>query len=386
MFAMQKVKIVTMQIERFYINELNKRLKPGKVLAIYGPRQVGKTTIVEALLKKQKGKIYRDSGDNADFREVLNSMSLQRFNSFFAGYDIVFIDELQEIENGGRALKLLIDNLRHLKVVVTGSAMADLAGKIGEPLVGRQHVCQLFPIAASELKNTLGAAQTIKMLPDLLIYGSYPNIFNLENPTDKMQYVKQIRDSYLLKDILSFDGIRNSGKILDLLKMLAFRLGKEISIEGIGNALGMGKNTVASYLDLLQKVFIVYNIKGFTRNLDNEITKTSRYYFYDNGIRNAIINNFNSLSQRDDVGALWENFMFMERMKFQNYKNHHTTNYFWRTYTQQEIDLIEEKDGRIQAYEFKYSPGKNKPPGLWARTYPDTEYFEINNINWIEFT
>lgn len=383
---MQKVKIVTMQIERFYINELNKRLKPGKVLAIYGPRQVGKTTIVEALLKKQKGKIYRDSGDNADFREVLNSMSLQRFNSFFAGYDIVFIDELQEIENGGRALKLLIDNLRHLKVVVTGSAMADLAGKIGEPLVGRQHVCQLFPIAASELKNTLGAAQTIKMLPDLLIYGSYPNIFNLENPTDKMQYVKQIRDSYLLKDILSFDGIRNSGKILDLLKMLAFRIGKEISIEGIGNALGMGKNTVASYLDLLQKVFIVYNIKGFTRNLDNEITKTSRYYFYDNGIRNAIINNFNSLSQRDDVGALWENFMFMERMKFQNYKNHHTTNYFWRTYTQQEIDLIEEKDGRIQAYEFKYSPGKNKPPGLWARTYPDTEYFEINNTNWIEFT
>ncbi len=383
---MQKVKIVTMQIERFYINELNKRLMPGKVLAIYGPRQVGKTTIVEALLKKQKGKIYRDSGDNADFREVLNSMSLQRFNSFFAGYDIVFIDELQEIENGGRALKLLIDNLRHLKVVVTGSAMADLAGKIGEPLVGRQHVCQLFPIAASELKNTLGAAQTIKMLPDLLIYGSYPNIFNLENPTDKMQYVKQIRDSYLLKDILSFDGIRNSGKILDLLKMLAFRIGKEISIEGIGNALGMGKNTVASYLDLLQKVFIVYNIKGFTRNLDNEITKTSRYYFYDNGIRNAIINNFNSLSQRDDVGALWENFMFMERMKFQNYKNHHTTNYFWRTYTQQEIDLIEEKDGRIQAYEFKYSPGKNKPPGLWARTYPDTEYFEINNTNWIEFT
>ncbi len=374
-----------MEVVRHYSNIWKEELKPGKVLALYGPRQVGKTTLIESFLKKQKGKLYKDTGENADIRDVLNSLSLQRIKNYFAGYDIVFIDEVQEIESAGKALKLMTDHLKKLRIVVTGSAMTDLAGKIGEPLVGRQTIFQLFPVAASELKLTAGGATTMQLLPELLIFGSYPHLFELENPVEKEKYLKQIRDSYLLKDILAYDGIRNSNKILDLLRMLAFRIGKEISIEGIGNSLGLGKNTVAAYLDLLQKVFIIYNVKGFSRNLDNEITKTSRYYFYDNGIRNAVINNFNSLDMRDDVGPLWENFMFMERMKWQHYQGKEASNYFWRTYTQQEIDLIEERNGRLQAFEFKFSPGKNRPPQLWEKTYPKAKYFEINKNNWMEF-
>ncbi len=374
-----------MDIVRYFSSKWQKDFKPGKVLALYGPRQVGKTTLVETFLKKQKGVLFTDTGENSDLKEILDSLSLQRIRNFFAGYDMVFIDEVQEIENAGKALKLMTDHLKKTKIIVTGSAMMDLAGKIGEPLVGRQAVYQMFPVAATELRDTLGGAAVQMMLPELLVYGSYPNIFQLENRDEKEKYLKQVRDSYLLKDILAYDGIRNSKKILDLLRMLAFRIGKEISIENIGNALGMGKNTVASYLDLLEKVFIIYNVRGFTKNMDNEITKTSRYYFYDNGVRNAIINNFNSIGIRDDVGALWENFMFMERMKKQHYGGKKAANYFWRTYTQQEIDLIEEIDGTITAYEFKYSPGKNKPPTLWAKNYPDTAYFEVHKNNWFEF-
>ncbi len=299
-------------------------------------------------------------------------------------YDLIFIDEAQMIPNIGYSIKLLIDNMPEKIIILTGSSSFELSGQIGEPLTGRQKQKRLYPISLIELKNQFGGMFLIENLEELLIYGSYPEVLNQESIIDKKEYLLSIRDSYLLKDILMLKEIKYQNKIFDLLRLLAFQIGHEVSMNKLANKLGIAKQSVDRYLSILEKAFIIKRIGGFSRNLRNEITKSSRFYFFDNGIRNAIINNFNTVNNRNDNGILWENFMVMERLKKQEYERMFSNNYFWRTYDQKEIDLIEERDGKLYAFEFKF--GKiSKEPAQWRNAYPDSEFNVITPDNFLEF-
>lgn len=373
-------------INRYYSNKIEQNLKPNKVLILYGPRQVGKTTLIKVFLESYEGKVYKSTGEDTTLRSILESDDFSKIIPFFSGYDLIFIDEAQKIENIGQALKIIVDQIPGIRVIATGSSSFDLSNKVGEPLVGRQTVLYLFPVSVLELQSEHGNAFVEHQLEQLLIFGAYPEVIMSTSFEEKKNYLFQIRDSYLYKDILELERIRNSRKLLDLLRLIAFQIGHEVSLQELGRQLGMSKNTVERYLDLLEKSFVIINVQGFSRNLRKEITKTSRYYFYDLGIRNAIINNLNLLNSRDDVGQLWENFLFIERLKKQTYHQIHANNYFWRTWSQQEIDLIEERNGTLFGYEFSW---KNKKtliaPSEWTKAYPDTEYTVINRDNYISF-
>ena len=372
-------------LNRFYSNNLKRLVKPGKVLVIYGPRRVGKTTLVQNFLENYPGKYYQASGDDAQLKTILESQQFSKIIPYFKDYDLVFIDEAQRINEVGLSLKILVDQLPHLKIVVTGSSSFDLAGKIGEPLVGRQKIIQLHPLAAIELKDNYGAMYVKQNLENLLIFGSYPEVITAHSYQAKSEYLRQIRDSYLFKDILELQNIRNSKKILDLLRLIAFQIGQEVSLQELGSQLGLSKNTVGRYLDLLEKSFVLINIRGFSRNLRKEISKTSRYYFYDNGVRNAVINNFNLLPNRNDLGQLWENFLLVERLKKNSYRNIDVNSYFWRTYRQQEIDLVEEKQGKLFAYEIKWANNQVAIPSEWAKSYPQATFKVITQDNFLDF-
>jgi len=372
-------------IKRYYLEKINKNLKPNKVLVIYGPRQSGKTTLVNEFLKTFKGKVFLGSGEDAVLKDVLESNDFNKITSMFSGYDLIVIDEAQKAENIGQALKIIVDQIKGIKIIATGSSSFDLANKIGEPLVGRKITINLFPIAALELADNYGKIEVEQKLEDLLVYGSYPEIITAKNYEQKKKYLIQIRNSYLYKDILELENIRNSKKINDLLRLIAFQVGSEVSLQELGNSLNMSKNTVEKYLDLLEKSFVLVNVRGFSRNLRKEVSKMSKYYFYDNGIRNAVIQNFNSLDLRNDIGQLWENYLFMERLKRNEYRNVSNNIYFWRTYNQKEIDLIEERDGKLFGYEFKYNNKKVKPPKDWIETYDNASFEVVNRENYLDF-
>jgi uncharacterized protein len=341
-------------LKRFYTNKLDTLIKSGKVLVIYGPRRVGKTTLVQKYLNSYQGKVYQSSGDDAQLRDILETQEFSKIVPYFKDYDLVFIDEAQRIEEVGYSLKILIDQIPNLKIIATGSSSFDLADKIGEPLVGRQKIIKLFPLSAMELRENFGGMYLKQNLENFLIYGSYPEVIVADNFQEKVDYLRQIRDSYLFKDILELYDIRNSKKILDLLRLIAFQIGQEVSLHELGKQLELSKNTVERYLDLLEKSFVLINVRGFSRNLRKEIVKTSRYYFFDNGVRNAVISNFNMIKQRDDIGQLWENYLFIERIKKNSYLNKDVNSYFWRTYEQQEIDLVEERSGELFAYDVNF--------------------------------
>lgn len=370
-------------IKRYY--DIKKYLRPNKVLVIYGPRQAGKTTLLQEFLRTYKKKVYSSTGENSNLRDVLASNDFSKIIPFFSGYDLIAIDEAQKIENIGQGLKIIVDQIKNIKVIATGSSSFNLSNKIGEPLVGRQKVIKLFPLSAIELADNFGKMYLREHMENLLVFGSYPAVITAKSFSEKKDYLAQVRDSYLYKDILELENIRNSKKILDLLRLIAFQIGNEISLQEIGNALSMSKNTVARYLDLLEKSFVLINVRGFSRNLRKEISKTSRYYFYDTGIRNAVIENFNSLESRDDIGALWENYIVMERLKKQAYAPIFSNNYFWRTYDQKEIDWVEERGGKLFGYEIKWNAKKHKEPKLWRETYKNAEFKTINRDNYLDF-
>jgi predicted AAA+ superfamily ATPase len=331
------------------------------------------------------GKIYSGSGDNQEIRELLSAQKLSQLQAAFGSYQLIFIDEAQRIPEAGYGLKLLIDHFPEMIILVTGSSSFDLSNKIGEPLTGRNTVRNLFPISVLELNEQYGGMFVLQKLEDLLIYGAYPEVLNASSADDKKEYLISIRDSYLLKDILELESIKNPSKLNDLLKLLAFQIGQEVSLNELSNSLGIARQSVERYLDLLEKTFIIKKVGGFSRNLRKEVVKTARYFFWDNGIRNALINNFNLLSQRNDLGMLWENFLYMERLKTKSYKRIFSNDYFWRTYDQQEIDLIEDRDGKLYAYEFKWTPKNKKAPKAWADAYPGSEFQIISKENFLEF-
>jgi len=370
---------------RFYEDLAGSLLVPGKVMVLYGPRRVGKTELVRAMISSFKGKIYSGTGDNQELRNLMESQQLSKISTLLGSYDLIFIDEAQRIPQIGYGLKLLVDAHPNISIIVTGSSSLDLSNKIGEPLTGRNKIRTLYPISVLELYQQLGGMEVAQMLESLLLFGSYPDVLNAKSKEDKVEYLLTIRDSYMLKDILEMESIRNPSKLSELLKLLAFQIGHEVSLSELSNSLGIAKQSVERYLDLLEKTFIIKRVGGFSRNLRSEITKTARYYFYDNGIRNAVINNFNLIDQRNDIGMLWENFLFIERIKKQEYKRLFSNNYFWRTYNRQEIDLVEERDGRLYGYEFKWSQRKVTPPKIWKETYPDSDFEVITKDNFLDF-
>ncbi|OYU94882.1 MAG: ATPase [Bacteroidetes bacterium B1(2017)] len=375
------------QIERSIAKDLLKKLKPNKVLLLLGPRRVGKTNLVKELAANLgKEKILQLNGEDMATSSVLSQRTVENYKRLLGNYTLLIIDEAQKIEDIGAILKLMVDEISGIKILVTGSSMFDMSNKMGEPLTGRKLTVQLFPFAQMEYNSIENLVQTKSNLEERLIYGSYPELLKYNSHQEMANYLNELVNSYLLKDILAIDGVRNASKMLDLLRLIAFQVGSEVSLDELGKQLGMSKNTVERYLDLLSKVFVIFKVQGFSRNLRGEIVKSSKWYFYDNGIRNTLIANFAPLSLRTDVGVLWGNYCLYERIKFQNYKQIQVNNYFWRTYQQQEIDWIEDRGGKLFAYEMKWNPNKKvSAPSAWLQHYPDASFEVITPDNYLDW-
>jgi uncharacterized protein len=371
--------------KRYLEENADSFLKKGKVSLLYGPRRVGKTELIKKLINTYSGKIYKGTGDNYELTELFSTPRLSQLEMAFGTYQLLFIDEAQRIPNIGLGLKLLIDNFPEMNIIATGSSSFDLVNKTGEPLTGRQIVRMLYPVSVMELYQQFGGMDIIQKLESILIFGAYPEVLIAKSVDEKKEYLSTIRDSYLFKDILELDNIKNPSKLTDLLRLLAYQIGNEVSINELSNSLGISKHSVERFLDLLEKTFIIKKVGGFSRNLRKEVTKTNRYYFWDNGIRNALINNYNPLGIRNDTGMLWENFLFIERIKSKAYQRIYSNDYFWRTYDRQEIDLLEERDGSLFAYEFKWNKSKVKIPKGFAQAYPEASFSVITKDNFLEF-
>lgn len=357
----------------------------NKGIVIYGARQVGKTTLVNKIVDSLGLKTLTINGDQSRFIDVISSQDLGKIKSLVAGYELLFIDEAQRIPEIGLNLKIVLDNLPFLKVLVTGSSSLDLASKISEPLTGRVWSYRLFPISFLELFKNNNPAELEAQLEERLVYGSYPEVFSMVGEGQKREYLQNLGDAYLYKDLIEFGEIKNSSKIRDLLKLLAFQVGSQVSLSEIGSSLGMGKDTVSRYIDLLEKSYIIFRLKGFSRNLRKEVSKMDKVFFYDLGIRNILIDNLKPLKDRNDAGQLWENFLITERMKMLSYKQDYAAIYYWRTYTGAELDYIEEKNGGLFGYEFKSGEKTVREPLGWKNTYPNSKFSTVNRKNYLDF-
>jgi len=377
-----------MEIQRAIFPKILKAAVPGKVVLLVGARRTGKTFLIHQLIRKLgKEKCLLMNGEDMLVQQTLRQRTLKNYQSLTAGYKYIIIDEAQKIPEAGLILKLMVDEIKGIRLIVTGSSMFDLKNKLGEPLTGRKKDFTLFPLAQSEYNQMEDTLDMHRNLDDKLIYGCYPELLLYKTHKQKQNYLHEIVSSYLYKDILLLENLRSAEKIIDLLKLIAWQIGKEVSLEELGRNLQMSKNTVERYLDLLTKVFVLFKIQGFSRNMRNEIVKTKRWYFYDNGIRNAVIANFHILPMRDDKGMLWENYLASERLKFQHNNERKTNNYFWRTHDRQEIDWVEEYNGKLSGYEFKYSAEKKNisAPPAWLTHYPNASYKVIDKNNYAEF-
>ena len=374
-----------MYIPQQQLKNLKKILSPNKVIVVFGPRRCGKTTLIKKFLEQIKQKYLFVTGEDITVKNYLSSQSLEKLKSFVGKNKLLVIDEAQKIKGIVLNLKLIVDHIKDIKVIVTGSSAFDLAKGVGEPLTGRKYTLKLFPLSQAEIGEIENKVETESNLENRLIYGSYPEIVITNDNKERERYLKEIISSYLYKDILELDGLKHSDKIARLLQLLAFQIGKEVSYNELGTQLGISKNTAERYLDLLEKSFVIYKLIGFNRNLRKEISKNPRYHFYDNGIRNALINNFNPLDLRDDVGMLWENYIITERLKKQEYNQIFSNNYFWRTYQGQEIDFVEERKGELYGYEIKWRIKKVKAPTNWQVNYKNAKYSLINKENYLKF-
>jgi uncharacterized protein len=363
-------------LERAIESQILESLVPNKVVVLIGPRRVGKTILIEQIIHKVQEPYLLLNGEDFAVWELLARRSVQNYINLLGIKKLLIIDEAQKIPDIGNVLKIM----------VTGSSAFDLNNQMGEPLTGRKITYHLFALAEQELNQVEGVFEKRDNLHNRLIYGNYPELLQLKENEKKAEYLREIVNAYLLKDILAFENIKNADKIIDLLKLIAFQLGQEVSVQELGQQLSMSKNTVEKYLDLLSKVYVIHKVRGFSRNLRKEVTKNNRWYFYDNGLRNVLIANINPIAQRNDQGALWENYIISERIKFQRYHNMIVNNYFWRTYDQQEIDWVEERGGKLYGYEFKWNPSKSpKAPTSWAKAYVDAEFTVVQPENYLDW-
>lgn len=372
-------------INRLLQGKILESLAPNKAVLIFGARRVGKTVMMRQIVDSYSGRTMMLNGEDFDTLDLLQNRSVANYRHLLNGIDLLAIDEAQNVPQIGSVLKLIVDEVPGISVLASGSSSFDLLNKTGEPLVGRSTQFLLTPFSQREIAQRETAFETRQNFESRLIYGSYPEVVMMDSYERKMDYLRDIVGAYLLKDILVIDGLKNSNKMRNLLRLIAFQLGSEVSYEELGKQLGMSKTTVEKYLDLLEKVFVIYRLGAYSRNLRKEVTKAGKWYFYDNGVRNAIIGAFSPLSVRQDVGALWENYIIGERRKL-NFNNLlHKEFYFWRTYDKQEIDLIEESPDGMSAFEFKWGNKMPAAPKVFSQAYPDAVYHVVNKENYMDF-
>ena len=374
-------------IERDLKAVLDSKIGKGKVLLLIGPRQVGKTTLLKNILTSisSEKKVQFWNCDESDVRQFLSEANSAKLKSFVGNSDFIVIDEAQRVKDIGLTIKLLHDSFPNVQLAVTGSSSLDLSNSINEPLTGRKFEYNLFPFSTNELVNHTSMLEEMRLLKNRLVYGFYPDVVN--NPGEEKEILTNIVNSYLYKDVFEFQDIRKSSVIEKLVQALALQVGSEVSFNELGNLLGIDTVTVQRYVDLLEKSYVIFHIRSFSRNVRNELKKSIKIYFYDNGVRNSVISNFSPVELRSDIGALWENFLISERIKNNAYHNKHAKYYFWRTTQKQEIDFIEEVDQNLFAYEFKYNPKKvnSKCPVTFSNNYPNVPFDVITSENYMDF-
>jgi hypothetical protein len=374
-----------MWIKRYLRKSISEELVKGqKLVVLYGARQTGKTSLLNSISDELPYKTVRVNADQARYQEVFSGQDLRKMQDLVEGYELLFIDEGQKIPDLGIHLKILHDELPSLRIVVTGSSSFDLATKIGEPMTGRKRVFTLFPLSQEEMGSMHNSFELKQLLDDFLIFGSYPEVLTQSNRNDKFEVLREIGESYLMKDIIEIGQIRHIQKAYQLLKLLAFQVGSEVSINELSQSLQLNHETVESYIGLFEKAFVLFRSGGFSRNLRNEIKKSSKIYFWDTGIRNYLIGNFNRLDQRNDSGALFENFLIAERQKWLNNHRSLANSYFWRLYTGAEIDYVEENQGVLTGYEIKWRKENFRAPKSWTDTYK-ADVQLLNQENYLDF-
>lgn len=371
-------------IARTLAPKIMSKVGGNKAIIIIGARQVGKSTLLKMMLGERKDVMWLN-GDDLDIQELFRNITSTRLQAVIGNNRIVVIDEAQRIPEIGLRMKLITDQMSDVQVIATGSSSFELSGKINESLTGRKREYQMFPLTFHEMVDNSSFIEEIRMVPHRMIYGYYPEV--VSNPGDENEILKELSNSYLYKDILSLDNISKPDKIVRLLKALALQIGSQVSYNEIGGLIGLDTKTVEKYINILEKSFIVFRLSSFSRNLRNELKSSRKIYFWDMGIRNAVISNMSQVENRQDAGALWENFVIAERMKSLAYKDSFASSYFWRTRQQKEIDYIEEEDGHIRAFEIKWNPKKSNArcPEIFLTAYPDAEYKVISPENIEEF-
>ena len=371
-------------IKRMLEKNIVKKFFKGKAILILGPRQVGKTTLVKYLTGKFKDSLLFLNGDEADVREFLTNTTSSALKKIIGKNKVIVIDEAQRIENIGLTLKLLVENFPSRQIIATGSSSFELSNKINEPLTGRKFEYHLYPLSFHEMSNHTSFLEERRLLEHRLIYGYYPEV--VTSSGEEKDILRELSGSYLYKDIFSFEQIKKPMLLEKLLQALALQIGSEVTYQELGRHVGADCVTVERYIDLLEKTFVIFKLPSLSRNIRNEIKKGRKIYFYDCGIRNAIIKSFNPLSMRQDVGTLWENFLISERIKSNHYSNKWVNAYFWRNHAQQEIDYIEEYEGKFHAYEFKWNPKKKaKFSKSFINGYPDSDTEVISTENFDSF-
>jgi len=370
-------------IKRALEKSINEKIGSGKAIIITGARQTGKTTLLSSLFSDRIDTIWLDA-DEADVQALFGNPTSSRLKALFAGKKYIVIDEAQRIKNVGIKLKLITDHLKEIQVIATGSSSFELANEINEPLTGRKWEYQLFPLSFGEMAAHNSILEEIRMLPHRLVFGYYPEV--VTKPGVEKEILKQLTDSYLYKDILMWERIKKPDKLVRLLQSLAFQVGNEVSYNELANNLELDNQTVEKYIQLLEQVFVIFRLGAFSRNLRKELKRSRKIYFYDNGIRNSLIANFNPPEIRIDTGALWENFIIAERIKYIRNNNIWANTYFWRTQDQQEIDYIEERDGNLYAYEFRWNPkSKARLSRTFSSAYPEVKFEVVNPDNFESF-
>jgi len=384
MYIFSTINTDNTMIKRIVEKNIIESFGKGKIVILSGARQVGKTTVARKIADKSKKKTLWLNGDEPDVRNMLTDVTSTQLKTLVGKNELVVIDEAQRITNIGITLKLMVDELKDVQVFATGSSSFELANRINEPLTGRKYNYYLFPISFNELVDHTSQLEEKRNLKSRLIFGSYPDVIN--QPGEEIQILKLLSDSYLYKDLLAFEKLKKPIILERLLQALAMQMGNQVSYNELGQLIGSDNQTIERYIDLLEKSYVIFRIGTFSRNLRNELKKTRKIYFYDNGIRNAIINNFSQLDLRTDTGALWENYLMSERLKANHYNQRWTNNFFWRTRSKQEIDYIEERDGGLFAFEYKWNPKKaSRFPSTFLNAYPNAETETITPNNYTEF-
>ena len=371
-------------ITRTIENQIKNKLFKGKVITLIGARQTGKTTLLKNIFAEHKAESLWLNADEFDIRERFNNPTSTLLRSLFGEKKIVIIDEAQQIKEIGLALKLIVDTFPEIQVIATGSSAFELQNKTNEPLTGRKFEFNLYPFSFGELVNNQGEIIEKRLLKHRLVFGSYPEVVN--NLGNEIEVLKLLSDSFLYRDLLMLENIKKPEKLVKLLQALAYQVGSEVSYNEIGNLIGLDSKTVESYIQLLEKSFVIFRLHSFSRNLRNELKLSKKIYFYDNGIRNALISSFQILEGRQDIGALWENYLVAERKKHNQYNHFYGNAYFWRTKDKQELDYLEEKDGQLSAFEFKWNEKrKHKISKTFLNGYPDSQCAIIHRNNYEKF-